>query len=329
MEVKIITGLEYLLKYTGMAQQELSDKLDCTKQNVNLFVKGKQNIPKKYLDILEKIFNISREYICIRNLTESDKIIIKIEKLRNESEIKERKIVDEDGNEYSYSDYDDEIKKKLYRFNVELKLQTLIDEIKNDFDTLANCDNSKTQLEDMLAVYGLSNTIYKNKILEPDKFIEILRAIIEGCDAEGNGIGWNDFTNNLIELLRIDKFGEEGKLKYRIQKLLMDEINNENVDDASLNLTEKILITKLAYLNIKEFTDNNLKKSCSTLDIETIKEYGAFNILISNKDVKKEIINSLIKALINIFDVKLELNDLENSNAELTNNLIDLLKKYK
>jgi transcriptional regulator with XRE-family HTH domain len=70
-------GLEYLLALASMSQLELSDKLNTTKQNVNIWVKGKQKIPKKYLPLLEDIFHVSSIYINKEINDEIDKINIK------------------------------------------------------------------------------------------------------------------------------------------------------------------------------------------------------------------------------------------------------------
>ena len=39
-----------------MQHIELAEKLGIKKQNINMWIKGKQNIPKKYLPILEELF---------------------------------------------------------------------------------------------------------------------------------------------------------------------------------------------------------------------------------------------------------------------------------
>jgi transcriptional regulator with XRE-family HTH domain len=70
-------GLEYLLELASMSQLELSDKLNTTKQNVNMWVKGKQKIPKKYLPALEEIFHTSSIYINKVINDEIDKINVK------------------------------------------------------------------------------------------------------------------------------------------------------------------------------------------------------------------------------------------------------------
>lgn len=76
-------GLEYILSVYNMQHIELAEQLGIKKQNINLWIKGKQNIPKKYLPILEDIFGINSDYF-VRELTEIDKLEIQKEKLKRD-----------------------------------------------------------------------------------------------------------------------------------------------------------------------------------------------------------------------------------------------------
>ena len=53
----------------NMQHVELAEKLGIKKQNINLWIKGRQSIPKKYLPILEELFAIDRGYFT-KELTE-------------------------------------------------------------------------------------------------------------------------------------------------------------------------------------------------------------------------------------------------------------------
>lgn len=66
-----------------MEHQYLAEKLGIKKQNINLWIKGKQKIPKKHLPILSDIFGIEEEYFQ-KDLDDIDKLIIQKEKLRRE-----------------------------------------------------------------------------------------------------------------------------------------------------------------------------------------------------------------------------------------------------
>lgn len=76
-------GLEYILGLYNMQHIELAEKLGIKKQNINLWIKRKQNIPKKYLPILEELFGIKAEYFN-NELNEIEKLEIQKEKLKKE-----------------------------------------------------------------------------------------------------------------------------------------------------------------------------------------------------------------------------------------------------
>lgn len=76
-------GLEYILTLYGMPHVELAEKLGIKKQNINLWIKGKQNISKKYLPILEELFGIEEKYFT-KELTDIEKLEIQKEKLKQD-----------------------------------------------------------------------------------------------------------------------------------------------------------------------------------------------------------------------------------------------------
>ena len=62
MEVISIIGLEYILALYDMQHIDLAERLGIKKQNINMWIKGKQKIPKKYLPVLEELFGINVDY---------------------------------------------------------------------------------------------------------------------------------------------------------------------------------------------------------------------------------------------------------------------------
>lgn len=76
-------GLEYILSLYNLQHVELADKLGIKKQNINMWVKQKQNIPKKYLPVLEELFDSPSDYFG-RELTEIEKLEIQKEKLKRD-----------------------------------------------------------------------------------------------------------------------------------------------------------------------------------------------------------------------------------------------------
>jgi plasmid maintenance system antidote protein VapI len=78
-----LIGLEYILSLYNMQHVELAEKLGIKKQNINMWVKQKQNIPKKYLPVLEELFGVESNYFS-REITEIDKLEIQKEKLKKD-----------------------------------------------------------------------------------------------------------------------------------------------------------------------------------------------------------------------------------------------------
>lgn len=78
-----IIGLEYILALYDMQHIDLAERLGIKKQNINMWIKGKQKIPKKYLPVLEEIFGINSDYFK-KNIDEVDKLEIQKEKLKRD-----------------------------------------------------------------------------------------------------------------------------------------------------------------------------------------------------------------------------------------------------
>jgi len=78
-----VIGLEYILNLFNLQHIELAEKLGIKKQNINMWVKGRQNIPKKYLPVLEELFGIDQSYFG-RVLTDIDQLEIQKEKLKRD-----------------------------------------------------------------------------------------------------------------------------------------------------------------------------------------------------------------------------------------------------
>lgn len=75
-------GLEYVLKLWDMQQDELAERLGIKKQNINYWVTGKRNIPKKHLPKLVEIFNIPQVFFQ-KELTDIEELQIHKIKIQN------------------------------------------------------------------------------------------------------------------------------------------------------------------------------------------------------------------------------------------------------
>lgn len=78
-----MVGLEYVLSLYNMQYIALADFLGIKKQNINMWIKGKQKVPKKYLPILEELFGVKAEYFT-KELSEIEKLELQKEKLKKD-----------------------------------------------------------------------------------------------------------------------------------------------------------------------------------------------------------------------------------------------------
>ena len=92
-----------------MQHIELAEKLGIKKQNINMWIKGKQNIPKKYLPILEELFGIKVDYFS-KNIDEIDKLEIQKEKLKRDL----KPIIKNEQAVYFGEDINDMVKVPIY-----------------------------------------------------------------------------------------------------------------------------------------------------------------------------------------------------------------------
>lgn len=81
-----MVGLEYILNLYNVQQIELAEKLGIKKQNITLWIKRKQKIPKKHLVLLTVMFELPEEYFE-KELNEAEKLEIQKYKLVKDSKI--------------------------------------------------------------------------------------------------------------------------------------------------------------------------------------------------------------------------------------------------
>lgn len=104
-----MNGLNFILNLYDMQYIKLANILGINKQNITMWVKGKQKIPKKYLSTLEEIFNVDKEYFT-KELTEIDKLEIQKEKLKQDL----KPIISKKEQEFSIGEINDIIEKSIY-----------------------------------------------------------------------------------------------------------------------------------------------------------------------------------------------------------------------
>lgn len=132
-------GLEYILSLYNMQHIELADKLGIRKQNINLWIKGKQNISKKYLPVLEELFNINQEYFN-KELTEIEKLEIQKEKLKRDlnpviTDSYEKFLIGEEGSFKEIPIYD---KEEINKIENDIEMAKIITKIKSSMNMVNN-----------------------------------------------------------------------------------------------------------------------------------------------------------------------------------------------
>lgn len=104
-----LIGLEYILSLYNLQHIELADKLGIKKQNINMWVKQKQSIPKKYLPVLEELFGVEND--CFgRELTEIEKLEIQKEKLKKDL----NPVIKKHEEQFQIGEINDIIEKPIY-----------------------------------------------------------------------------------------------------------------------------------------------------------------------------------------------------------------------
>ena len=89
-------GLEYIRKLYGDTTITLADKLGITNVNISQWENGKKPIPKKRLEELSKLYNVSSKYFS-KELTSLEQVKIKknINGIQDDEDIHKEQIVEE------------------------------------------------------------------------------------------------------------------------------------------------------------------------------------------------------------------------------------------
>ena len=133
-----MNGLEYILNLYQMQHVELARRLGIKKQNINLWIKGKQKIPKKHLPVLEEIFRLDAKYFT-KELTEVDKLEIQKEKLKQDL----KPIIEKTKTEFRVDEANDYLvdvpvydKEELNKIERDIEKAKLVERFKNVLDVV-------------------------------------------------------------------------------------------------------------------------------------------------------------------------------------------------
>ncbi|MFR2886608.1 MAG: hypothetical protein ACLTDM_00250 [Clostridium butyricum] len=195
-------GLEYILGIYNMQHIELAEKLGIKKQNINLWIKKKQNIPKKYLPVLEELFGLNKEYFQ-KELNELEKLEIQKEKLKKELhpiiEKQEQQLQINEKTDFVYVPVYD--KEELNDINREIEKTELVLKFKDSLNVIENNPN----IETFKLVVELMNKkqyepIFKKTIEALAHYLEVLPDEISSSEEQ------DEFESEIFEVFDDNNF---------------------------------------------------------------------------------------------------------------------------
>lgn len=307
-----IKGLEYLLELASMSQLELSDKLNTSKQNLNMWIKGKQRIPKKYLPLLEEIFQVDQEYFE-KDVTQLDKF--KIQEIRL---LKQTNLTDFE-------------KDKIY---LEIAKQKLFENIKSTFSKDISTENDSLKAFQLIHMYKFLPEILKNEEIEIgiDKIIQILETMEHAYNIEQYhdiNAPWtedDDFEDKLYWVLREDYEGFAGTKMFQLVTKLRGHINNKSKNELEQREFEKCLF-EIAYVETKREIEEQLLNAFNTKNYSMINNYNLVNKIISKIDMNTIKIQSILATILEMNNLD-KLEELNLVNPNLVKELKEVLMKY-
>lgn len=192
-----LIGLEYILSLNNMQHIELADKLGIKKQNINLWIKGKQKIPKKYLPVLEELFNINQEYFN-KELTEIEKLEIQKEKLKKDlnpviTDHYEKFLIGEEAVFEEVAIYD---KEEINKIETDIEIAKVVTKLKSSMNVVDN--------NPYLDTYKLFAELMEKSQHEPlvHKTIEALAHYFKVLpNWVSSGDEQDDFEDEILEVL--------------------------------------------------------------------------------------------------------------------------------
>ncbi len=179
-------GLEFILGLYNMQHVELAEHLGIKKQNINMWVKRRQNIPKKYLPVLEELFGIDRE-IFSKELDEIEKLEIQKEKLKNDL----KPVITKHEKRYKSGEINDVVdipiydKEEINTIERDIEKAKLVTRFKEAMDIVDNnpyMDTFKLMVE--LMEKAQHESILHKSIEALSHYLEVLPGSINGDEAQ-------------------------------------------------------------------------------------------------------------------------------------------------
>ncbi|AVK50651.1 hypothetical protein AXY43_23000 [Clostridium sp. MF28] len=261
-------GLEYVLKLFEMTQQDLADKLEIKRQNIDSWIRGKRNIPKKHLSKLVEIFNIPEKYFQ-KELDYQDKEKIQLIKIYGTDEAALG--YNNDPDDDYFSKVEEMSKKKIYQYNT--KRQMLIDSIKKNLDIGLGTNeyNSGVYLTQVLIkeyyiylIQKFIDIINEQQTINDGILLKVLLAyeIFKGKDSTELIRGYNSAEVKFIYEIRDSLLKEEKRENKEIEDREIEaKEERENIDKIGLEEYKRQLFEEYDYELLEQYEEYLLKKN--------------------------------------------------------------------
>lgn len=207
-------GIKYICDLYNVNPTDLSRELEVTRANFYNWIKGIRKIPKKYLPVLSKKFDIPEKYFQ-KELTDIDELNIKKIKLNKEIDK-----MDDENKDIS--------KNEKLRFDVEMKIMNLklSEAMKCISDNIKGIENREfNEIEDITYALKTFFDVYNSEESYFIGFSDILHSIANYLDIEGYRDEDNDKDDDGIKrTYLIPEFNKVANEKREIFKKRLFEL---------------------------------------------------------------------------------------------------------
>ena len=226
-------GLEYILEVYKIQQKDLAEELGIKKQNITMWIKGKQKISKKYLPILSEKFDIPIEYLQ-KELTELDKKFIEKKQLSeyiDKTAVEEKDFVwDEEIQDYIM------MKRKYYDVGAvenyrilqaeekEIKTLNKIKSFINDVGEFEEFETYIERYEKNINLFDRYADIVNSSVLEKGIIFDVIRAL-EFCILE-----LKEKEEDVTGRKQKRTIEDEKSVVQEIYKVIMDSVIRKNTE---------------------------------------------------------------------------------------------------
>ncbi|WP_051238875.1 helix-turn-helix domain-containing protein [Clostridium butyricum] len=251
-----MVGLSYILQLYNVTQQELADKLQIKRQNIDAWLRKRRKIPEKHLVNLSKIFKGIDSSYFQKELTEIEKIDIQKTKILNDSNeiecidtyidsnteqnVRIRRVLKDNYDVFGarYLDYEKNMIIVINRIK-KIVSHTFDSNVGSDMDS---AEEALYKANRIISLYEKVNQIVSNEKIRIDVVDDILNGMIE-YENDCHGKKQNTFTKKIISSVNKEQLKREEKDKMILQQeneeFINDEVNRYESEQQSISSEEK------------------------------------------------------------------------------------------